>query len=187
MKRVPLKSPIYYCEYYRGIMFQLLQNDTYLNNLYDYEDTNLLSKKFWTYVKRTTKSNRIPEIVCRGSSISSDTKTKADMFNKFFYDQFSEPLIYNTDISFENDDDFDIDFSPSRVRASLADINTNKACGPDEIPGMVLKMCSESVVLPLLVYNTGSLPLEWKLSNIVPIFKKEDSKEVITDLYLFYV
>ena len=29
-----------------------------------------------------------------------------------------------------------------------------------------------------LVYNTGSLPLEWKLSNIVPIFKKGDSKEV---------
>ena len=153
------------------------------DNLYNYEDTNLLSKKFWTYVKRTTKSNRIPEIVCRGSSISSYTKTKADMFNKFFYDQFSEPSIYNTDISFENDNDFDIDFSPSRVRALLADINTNKACGPDEIPGMVLKMCSESVALPLsiiykLVYNTGSIPVDWKMSNIVPIFKKGDSKEV---------
>ena len=23
MKRVPLRNPIYYCEYYRGIMFQL--------------------------------------------------------------------------------------------------------------------------------------------------------------------
>ena len=105
------------------------------------------------------------------------------MFNKFFYDQFSEPSIYNTDITFESDNDFDIDFSPSRVRALLAAINTNKACGPDEIPGMVLKMCSDSVALPLsniykLVYNTGSLPLEWKLSNIVPIFKKGDSKEV---------
>ena len=163
--------------------FKKLVNQKMRENLYDYEDTNLLSKKFWTYVKRTTKSNRIPEIVCRGSSISSDTKTKADMFNKFFYDQFSEPSIYNTDITFESDNDFDIDFSPSRVRALLAAINTNKACGPDEIPGMVLKMCSDSVALPLsiiykLVYNTGSLPLEWKLSNIVPIFKKGDSKEV---------
>ena len=107
------------------------------------------------------------------------------MFNKFFYDQFSESssLIYNTDISFESDNDFNIDFSPSRVRALLAAINTNKACGPDEIPGMVLKMCSDSLALPLsiiykLVYNTRSLPLEWKLSNIVLIFKKGDSKEV---------
>ena len=163
--------------------FKKLVSQKMRENLYDYEDTNLLSKKFWTYVKRTNKSNRIPEIVFRGSSISSDTKTKADMFNKFFYDQFSEPSIYNTDITFESDNDFDIDFSPSRVRALLAAINTNKACGPDEIPGMVLKMCSDSVALPLsiiykLVYNTGSLPLEWKLSNIVPISKKGDSKEV---------
>ena len=29
-----------------------------------------------------------------------------------------------------------------------------------------------------LVYNTGSLPLQWKLSNIVPILKKGDSKIV---------
>ena len=163
--------------------FKKLVSQKMRANLYDYEDTNLLSKTFWTYVKRSTKSNRIPEIVCRGSIISSDTKTKADMFNKFFYDQFSEPSIYNTDITFESDNDFDIDFSPSRVRALLAAINTNKACGPDEIPGMVLKMCSDSVVLPLsiiykLAYNTGSLPLEWKLSSIVPIFKKGDSKEV---------
>ena len=48
---------------------------------------------------------------------------------------------------------------------------------------MVLKMCSDSVALPLSIiykldYNTGSLPLELKLSNIVPIFKKGDSKEV---------
>ena len=46
-----------------------------------------------------------------------------------------------------------------------------------------VKICSDSVVLPLsivykLVYNTGSLPLEWKLSNIVPISTKGDSKEV---------
>ena len=99
--------------------FKKLVSQKMRENLYDYEDTNLLSKKFWTYVKRTTKFNRIPEIVYRGSSISSDTKTKADMFNKFFYDQFSEPSIYNTDITFESDNDFDMDFSPSRVRALL--------------------------------------------------------------------
>ena len=44
-------------------------------------------------------------------------------------------------------------------------------------------MCSNSLAFPLsiiykLVYNTGSLPLQWKLSNIVPIFKKGDKKIV---------
>ena len=153
------------------------------DNLYDFEDTNLLSKKFWTYVKCTSKTSRIPELVCRGSNTCNDTKGKADMFNKYFTDQFSEPSLYNTDISFGTDNEFDIDFSPSRIKAFLANININKACGPDEIPGIVLKMCSNSVALPLsiiyrLIYNTGSLPLQWKLSNIVPIFKKGDSKKV---------
>ena len=44
-------------------------------------------------------------------------------------------------------------------------------------------MCSNILAFPLsiiykLVYNTGSLPLQWKLSNIVPIFKKGDKKIV---------
>ena len=161
--------------------FKKLVSQKMRENLYDYEDRNLLSKKFWSYVKRTSKSKRIPEIVCRDSNISSDAKTKANMFNKFFHDQFSEPSIYNIDISFDNE--FDIDLSPSRIKAFLANININKACGPDEIPGIVLKMCSDSVALPLsiiykLIYNTGSLPSQWKLSNVVPIFKKGDSKQV---------
>ena len=83
------------------------------DNLYIYEDTNLISKKFCTYVKRASKSNRIPEILTCGSTISSDTKTKADMFNKFFYEQFSEPSMYDTDICFSTDNEFDIDFNPS--------------------------------------------------------------------------
>ena len=122
--------------------FKKLVNQKMRKNLYDYEDRNLLSKKFWTYVKRTSKSKRIPEIVRRDSSVSSDARIKANMFNKFFYDQFSEPSIYNTDISFDADNEFDIDFSPSRIKTHLANININKACGPDEIPGIVLKMCS---------------------------------------------
>ena len=163
--------------------FKMLVSKKMRENLYDYEDTNLLSKKFWTYVKRTSKSKRLPEILTSGSKISSDTKTKADMFNKFFYDQFSEPSIYNTDICFSRDNEFDIDFSPSRINILLDAINVNKACGPDEIPGIILKMCSNSLAFPLsiiykLVYNTGSLPLQWKLSNIVPIFKKGDKKIV---------
>ena len=162
--------------------FKNLVNQKLRDNLYD-DDTNLLIKKFWNYVKRTSKSNRIPEVVSHNSTISHDTKTKADMFNKFFQDQFSNPSTYNIDINFDTDDEFHIDFSPSRIETLLKGINTNKACGPDEIPGMVLKMCSRSLSSPLsiiyrLVYNTGSLPSQWKLSNIVPIHKKGDKKSV---------
>ena len=62
-------------------------------------------------------------------------------------------------------------------------VNTNKAGGPDEIPGIVVKRCSGVLAEPLsiifrIIYNTGIVPSEWKLSNVVPIFKKGDEKDI---------
>ena len=118
-----------------------------------------------------------------GSSISNDSKVKANMFNKFFYEQFSESSTYNVNIDFSTDNDFDIDFSATRVHRLLNEINVNKASGPDDIPGIVLKNCSNHLAYPLslvfkLIYNTGTIPSQWKLSNVVPIHKKGDDKDV---------
>ena len=65
----------------------------------------------------------------------------------------------------------------------LNNINVNKASGPDDIPGIVLKTCSNHLAYPLslifkLIYNTGIIPTQWKLSNVVPIHKKGDDKDV---------
>ena len=49
------------------------------------------------------------------------------MFNTFFYEQFSEPSTYDTDICFSTDNEFGIDFNASRIKALLDVINTNKA------------------------------------------------------------
>ena len=63
------------------------------------------------------------------------------MFNNFFYNQFSEPSTYDIEVSLEQDEEY-IDFSTTRISQLLSDINVNKACGPDNIPGIVLKRCS---------------------------------------------
>ena len=73
------------------------------DNLYCTDDNNVITKKFWAHVKNTSKCNRIPEIVRYKNEISSNTKTKADMFNSFFYDQFSEPSSYDILIDFDID------------------------------------------------------------------------------------
>ena len=101
------------------------------------------------------------------------------MFNKYFFDQFSNVSAYDIDVDFSNDDMFDIDFSCTRIQQLLDNINTNKAQGPDGIHGCVLKNCSKSLCRPLsimfkLSYNTGILPSEWKSANIVPVHKKGD-------------
>ena len=97
---------------------------------------------------------------------------------------FREPSCYETDIDFTNDGTFDIDFSASRIKPLLDNLDINKAQGPDAISGAVLKNCSKMLAYPLsilftLTYNTGYIPQEWKLANVVPVFKKDDKNKVI--------
>ena len=153
------------------------------DNLCNEQDPNLISKKFWSHVKSSSKSHRIPEVLHHGNNISNETKVKANMFNKFFFDQFSDSSTYNVNVDFTRDNDFDIDFSATRVHGLLNNINVNKASGPDDIPGIVLKTCSNHLAYPLslifkLIYNTGIIPTQWKLGNVVPIHKKGDDKDV---------
>ena len=138
---------------------------------------NILTKKFWSHVKSASKNTRIPETIYLKGRSSSDTKVKADMFNKFFFDQFSEGSNYDIDICFQSDNNFDIDFNTDKVRDILRNLDCNKAQGPDNIHGVILKTCANSLALPhsilfQIIYNTGILPAEWKRANIVPVFKK---------------
>ena len=150
----------------------------------DYSDRNILTKKFWSHVKSYKNSSRIPEVISYEGVTATDPLAKANMFNKYFYKQFSEPSCYETDIDFTNDSTFDIDFSASRIKPLLDNLDINKAQGPDAISGAVLKNCSKTLAYPLsilftLTFNTGYIPQEWKLANVVPVFKKDDKNKVI--------
>ena len=135
-------------------------------NLSD-SNRNKLAKKFWSHIKSASRNTRVPETVYQGGKSSSDTKLKADMFNKFFFDQFSNASSYDIDISFESDNNFDIDFNVDKIRDILRNIDCNKAQGLDNIHGIILKTCANSLAWSLsilfqLIHNTGILPIEWK-------------------------
>jgi hypothetical protein len=106
------------------------------------------------------------------------------MFNNFFYEQFSAQSNYDIDIDWTDDDRLNkISFSPYKIEKLLSEINPNKACGPDGIPGKVLKECASSLAYPLsilfqLSYNSGTLPAEWKLANIIPIHKNGSKDDI---------
>ena len=62
-------------------------------------------------------------------------------------------------------------------------MNSNKACGPDGIHGKILKHCAAGLAHPLsmlfrLSYNSGSLPRDWKVANVVPVHKKGSKDNV---------
>ena len=75
---------------------------------------------------------------------------------------------------YSNDSVNDIEFSTSRIRKILKDVNVNKAAGPDGIHSKILKNCRDSIAYPLSSlfknsYNIGQIPSEWKLANVVPV------------------
>ena len=79
-------------------------------------------------------------------------------------------------MDFSSDDFIDFKFDKNKVIQILLGLDTNKSSGPDEISGMVFKNCAYSLALPLsilfnLSFSMGQLPPDWKLANVVPIYK----------------
>ena len=163
--------------------FKKLSCNKIRDNLFNDDDPALITKKFWAHVKFQSNSCRIPNCVTYDSQLRLKPKDQAELFNKFFFDQFSEPSVYDMDISYDNDTDFDIHFDHRTVRKLLSNINSNKAQGPDGIHGKILKNCAVGLAFPLtcifkVSYHCGYIPQEWKLANVVPIFKKGCKTEV---------
>ena len=151
------------------------------NSFDDEDDSGLITKKFWSYVKATSKNTRIPELVFLDETYKSNPCEQAELYNSYFYKQFSEASNYN--INLNCNEDFDIDFSKSRVKNLLDNLNVNKAMGPDKINGRVLKNCSNSLSTPLSImfdkcYRTSSIPDEWKAALVVPVHKKGSKSNV---------
>ena len=58
-------------------------------------------------------------------------------------------------------------------------MQSDKACGPDNIPAQLIKVTADFICTPLsrifqLSINSGSLPRDWITANIVPVHKKGD-------------
>jgi hypothetical protein len=163
--------------------FKILVNEKMISNFSEDDDPALISKKFWSYVKSTSKSNRIPGTVNHHGRFRNNPKDQAELFNEYFEEQFSDASDYDVDIDYSDDYVNDIDFSVGRVRKLLKDINVNKSAGPDGINGKVLKGCRESIAYPLscifnISYNSGQIPSDWKLANVVPVHKKGSKTSV---------
>ena len=163
--------------------FKNLMEKKLEDNFQDEENRNHITKKFWSYVKSKSNCHRLPEVVSFEDRIRSNPKDQCDLFNEYFFKQFSEPSSYDIEIDYSNDHLYRIDFAPEIIKNHLLDINPNKAHGPDLIHGKVLKKCANGLAYPLsflfqLSYSSGKIPTDWKLANVVPIHKKGSKSEV---------
>ncbi|KFO80591.1 hypothetical protein N303_01518, partial [Cuculus canorus] len=63
------------------------------------------------------------------------------------------------------------------VRDLLAQLDAHKSMGPDGIHPRVLKELADVLSKPLSIifqrsWLTGEVPLDWRLADVVPIYKK---------------
>ena len=164
--------------------FKKIMNEKMRLNVVDESDPSLISKKFWKFVKSKSKSSRIPETIRFKNRYRTKPLDQANLFNEFFYEQFSDESSYEIDIDMSSDDQFmGLRFHELDVLLLLKDVNSGKAAGPDGIHGLVLKNCAASLAKPLTAlfnvsFVTGCIPHEWKLASIVPIHKKDDKGSV---------
>ncbi|KFP59057.1 hypothetical protein N323_05170, partial [Cathartes aura] len=64
------------------------------------------------------------------------------------------------------------------VRDQLYQLNVHKSMGPDGIHPGVLKKLANAMAGPLLIvsqrsWESGEVPADWKLANVIPIYKKD--------------
>lgn len=68
-------------------------------------------------------------------------------------------------------------FDKETVLLKLQRLQPDKSQGPDGLNPKLLKECAESVAVPLaeifqISLDEGQLPTDWKLADVIPIFKK---------------
>ena len=149
-------------------------------------DNEITQKTYWkiiTNCMNKSKAPRIPPLKVDDKFVMN-CKDKANLFNDFFSDQCTPnennstlPLFTSlTDIFLSN-----IFFESNEILLHLRNIDPSKSNGPDMITGHMIRLCDDSIVLPLkLIFNnilrTSNFPILWKLANVTPVFKKNDKQ-----------
>ena len=143
-------------------------------------------KKFWNLVGAKMGDRGYPDTVSLDRETAETDKAKAEMFNQFFGSVFTEPSaqedlpnvnpIYNPNLE-------KIILEEKEVHKVLAELDPNKASGPDHIPARILKECAPSLASSLTtILNTsmkkGQFPTNWKIANVCPVFKKGERHDV---------
>ena len=118
----------------------------------------------------------------------TDFQEKCNIFNEYFKNQCTlvdtsstlPPLRINTDLRLST-----IRFEESDIIRHIRKLNCNKAHGHDNISARILKICDDSIALPLSIIFKKCLeekvfPNKWKKANVVPIHKKNE-KNIISN------
>ena len=149
----------------------------YINSLVS-EDDSPTSKKLWSFIKKQKCDycGVAPLEDC--GTIHNEPQEKADILNKFFASVFTKDNSSLPEIESDPIPNMaPIEIHTDGVLHLLLNLKVSKATGPDKIPCRLLKELAYQIPPALtLLYRAsiiqGAVPSDWKMANIVPIFKK---------------
>ena len=160
----------------------LVEKEKYLKKLGDeVSNPRTGQKKYWRALKKLINKSTatiIPPILHNGSFVTN-FKEKCSIFNEYFKNQCTlvatssvlPPLEITTDLRLNK-----VNFTEKDIVGHIRKLNINKANGHDNISARILKICDDSIALPLfLIYkkclDERIFPRKWKKANLIPIHK----------------
>ena len=152
---------------------------TFLQNLSSLVRT---SRKFWSaYYSLRPNWLRIPAHLSNGPVTAESVQNKCDLLNYFFAFTVSHSLpVSPQTIAAQSLPGLEsISCSSEDVRKLLTSMPSKTPSGPDGISSQMLKISASSVAPQLsalfnLSPSSGSVPTDWKLSKITPVYKAGD-------------
>ena len=170
--------------------FKLLLNQSYNHYISDMS-TKLKSnpKSFWRFVNSRRKSDEYPSFMKFSNSSSGDPATICEFFRSFFSKSYTDTAFIASDSHFSHLDNclktssIDLYFDEAMVKNYLNRLRSNTSPGPDGIPEIILKNCSEVLASPLsclfnLSISLGVFPSIWKNAFIRPTHKSNARNDV---------
>ena len=112
--------------------------------------------------------------------MTNDDQTKSELLGKFFSSVFLNEPQWTWDLTDEDkpivSERLTIDVTKEITSKKIAELNTNKSPGPDNMHPRVVKELSLVIVNPFyyifnLSIKTGKIPSAWKLGSISAIYK----------------
>ncbi len=144
--------------------------------------------KIYKYINSILKCNSLPVCMYLESQVASSDLEKASLFNQFFNSVYSKSDFRNSDSQSKATSSSSpslnfIEITKQEVFSALSSLNPSKASGMDSIGPKILKTCSLGLHEVLhhlfsLSLITCSIPPEWKIHCIVPVFKSGDKCSV---------
>lgn len=112
---------------------------------------------------------------------ANDIKTKGNYFDRFFPEQCTpfknDSVLLSSQTFLTQARLYLLDFSNDKILKLIRSLNIHKAHSHKDISIRIIKICGKSLLKPLIILFQNSVrcshyPDLWKVSNIIPLYKK---------------